>query len=213
MIKVKICGMTGGEDVRRACEYGADLVGFIFAEVSPRAVTAAAAKKLIRNVSPNTGKAGLFKDEDIEEVKRCVLSCGLDYVQLHGSESPGYCGELKETLLREGAVIGIIKTFKVKDSILGVPPAEYIHVDYYLFDTYHPKMMGGTGTTFDWSVLKDLKSDRPFFLAGGLTPQNVAAAVKTVRPYGVDVASGVEISPGKKDGEKVKEFIRNARNA
>ncbi|MCK4851778.1 MAG: phosphoribosylanthranilate isomerase [Candidatus Omnitrophica bacterium] len=213
MVRVKICGLTNAEDAVRSCQYGADLLGFIFAKGSPRTVEPDTAKGIIHQLPAHIGKTGLFKDTALDEVRECVLFCGLDHVQLHGDESPEYCAELKRTL--RGTVDGfrIIKTFKVKDRILGGPLDEYVDADYVLFDTFHPEMMGGTGSRFDWGVLKDFRSDMPFFLAGGLTPQNVAGAVRTVHPYGVDVASGVEISAGKKDENKLKEFIQNARNA
>jgi len=213
LVKVKICGLTNIEDALKACEYGADLLGFVFAEGSPRSVGPETVKDILEAIPKGVGKAGLFKDDTLEEVEKCVLSCGLDHIQLHGDESPAYCAELKETMRKEAKSISIIKTFKVKDKILGLPVEAYVEADYYLFDTFHENMMGGTGIKFDWSVVRDFKGDRPFFLAGGLNPLNVAEAVREVNPYGVDVSSGVEESAGKKDENKLKEFIQNAKNA
>ena len=213
MVKVKICGLTNREDAQKACEYGADLVGFLFAPESPRCISPDKAKDIIETLPDEVGKTGLFRDQDPEEVARYVLLCGLNYVQLHGDESPEYCRMLKESAESQGTKIKIIKTFKVKDKIIGISPVGYDAVDHYLFDTYHPEMMGGTGTRFDWNVLKGIEKDKSFFVAGGLDPDNVAEAIQMLRPYGVDVASGVERSVGKKDWDKIKEFILNAKNA
>jgi len=213
VVRVKICGLTNLEDAASACDHGADLVGFVFAEVSPRAVGAETVREIVSALPAGVGKAGLFKDSPLEEVAGAAVACGLDHIQLHGGESPEYCRELKEALSEKGLNVKIIKTFKVKDNILGRTPGDFDSADYYLFDTFHPDMMGGTGISFDWSVLEGFKWDRPFFLAGGLTPGNVAEAVRVVRPYGVDVSSGVEASTGKKDGVKIKEFIKNAKDA
>jgi len=211
MVKVKICGLTNVEDALKACEYGADLVGFLFAEESPRRISLDDAKNIIAELPAEVGKTGLFKDHDPGEVLRHVVSCGLNYVQLHGDEDPGYCVRLKKMFHDKGVSAGIIKTFKIREKLIGASPDGYAEVDYYLFDTYHPEMMGGTGISFDWDVLKNMKNKKPFFVAGGLNPENVACAVRILKPYGVDVASGVESSVGKKDLKKVKEFILNAK--
>lgn len=214
MVKIKICGLTNLEDALKACEYGADLLGFLFAPESPRYVDVELVKKIIKEIPRGIEKVGLFKDQVLDEVVKNVIDCGLSAVQLHGNESPEYCGDLIDRLEQEGRGIKVIKTFKVKYKILASMPLEaYEAADYYLFDTFHPKMMGGTGVKFDWEILKDFKGERPFFLAGGLTPCNVEEAIKKVRPYGVDVSSGVERTIGEKDGKKVKEFIQNAKNA
>jgi len=214
MVKIKICGLTNLEDALKACEYGADLLGFLFAPESPRYVDAELVKKIIKEIPRGVEKVGLFKDQALDEVVKNVMDCGLSAVQLHGNESPEYCGDLIDRLEQEGRGIKVIKTFKVKYKILASMPLEaYEAADYYLFDTFHPKMMGGTGVKFDWEILKDFKGERPFFLAGGLTPGNVEEAIKKVRPYGVDVSSGVERAIGEKDEKKVKEFIQNAKKA
>ncbi len=211
--KVKICGITNTEDALVACGAGADLVGFLFAEESPRFMEIHTVREIIDTLPESVGKVGLFKDKEMEKVKACVLNCGLDHVQLHGGESPEYCRKLKSELRGVGKEIKILKTFKVKDHILGEQPDTYEEADYYLFDTYHPQMMGGTGLKFDWNVLKDFRGSKPYFLAGGLNPENVAQAVSELRPFGVDVASGVEAFTGKKDSDKIKEFVRNAKEA
>jgi phosphoribosylanthranilate isomerase len=154
---------------------------------------------------------GLFKDEDIERVKETVTFCDLDCVQLHGDEAPSYCRELK-------AVTGVkmIKTFKVGRDIMlhgSFGLEDYAESDHLLFDTLMPDMPGGTGMRFNWDIVAGLREDmrNRSFVAGGLTPGNVANVISIIRPYGVDVSSGVEKSPGIKDDEKLKEFIKNAK--
>jgi phosphoribosylanthranilate isomerase len=210
-MKVKICGITNINDALFAVECGADFIGFLFAKESPRYIEPASAKGIIDMLPAGIGKVGLFKDTAKEEVVEQVKLSGIDHIQLHGSETPEYCTQIKRALLHEGIEIKIMKTFKVKDSVMGGPAENYFDADYYLFDTFHPKMMGGTGLKFNWKILKDLSWDRPVFIAGGLTPGNVAKAVSMLEPYGVDIASGVEKSVGKKDDLKIKEFIRNAK--
>ncbi len=212
MTKVKICGLTNDVDALLACEYGADLVGFLFAKESPRFIVPDEVRRITQILSADVSKVGLFKDHRLEEVKENVILCGLDHVQLHGDEDPAFCRELRKILKDDGRDVEIIKTFKVKDRILGILPVEYTDVDYYLFDTYHPEMMGGTGIRFDWDILNNVGNGKPFFIAGGLDPANVADAIRILRPYGVDTSSGVERSVGRKDKDKIKEFILNAKN-
>ncbi|MGB2601157.1 MAG: phosphoribosylanthranilate isomerase [Candidatus Omnitrophota bacterium] len=214
MVKVKICGITSFEDADKACEYGADFLGFIFVKGTPRCIDPFEASDIIQKLKErfdHVGMVGLFKDEDIVKVREVVSSCNLDHVQLHGGELPGYCRELK-------AVTGvkIIKAFKVDGDILSHGShriSDYADADYFVFDTYHPLVAGGTGVQFDWDALSGLNDDirGRSFVAGGLAPDNVAEAVRTVKPYGVDVSSGVEESPGKKDDKLLKEFIENAK--
>ncbi|RKY43140.1 MAG: N-(5'-phosphoribosyl)anthranilate isomerase [Candidatus Makaraimicrobium thalassicum] len=221
MVKVKICGLTNVKDASRACDYGADLLGFIFVKGTPRYVENI--RDIISDLPPEvknkTGRVGLFKDEELEEVARTVAGCDLDYVQLHGEERPDYCRALKNILRdRHNLSAKIIKTFKIRDRILPqgqYSPCDYEQADYFVFDTFHPEISGGTGRRFDWQVLikERERIKKPFFIAGGLTPENVASAVKTVRPYGVDVSSGVEDLPGEKDENLLKEFIENAKKA
>jgi len=206
MVKVKICGVTNLKDALKVQEYGADLIGFVFFRNSPRRIEARAAKNIIDNLSSDILKVGLFLDEDARVVKSTAEECGLDALQLHGNEDVAYCEHLK-------GKYKIIKSFKVKgeDSIKNVNV--FNNVDYYLFDTYLKGMPGGTGIAFEWSVLKGKTFKKPFFLAGGLNPGNVKKAITEVCPYCVDVASGVEKIPGKKDYKLIKEFITNAKNA
>ncbi len=221
MVKVKICGITNVEDALLAFEYGADLLGFIFVKGTPRYVENVSdiIKDLPAELKDKGGIAGVFRDEKPEVVVETVARCGLDHVQLHGEESPDYCRALKEALLEgHGPGVRIMKTFKVKEKILphgSCAFGDYEDADYFLFDTFHPGLPGGTGLRFDREALireKD-KIKKPFFIAGGLTPGNVSEAVRAVRPHGVDVSSGVERSPGKKGRDLLKEFIENAKNA
>ena len=215
MTKVKICGITNSEDAIKACEYGADLVGFIFVQGTPRAVDIDVVKKILVDIADKqVGKTGLFKDHDLKKVIEIISGSDLDHAQLHGNETPEYCEELKQSFA--GRDKKIIKTFKVKDKILlsgDFGLSAYDMVDYFIFDAYHPEMAGGTGERFNWDVLvkENENIHKPFFLAGGLTAENVSQAVRTVRPYGVDVSSGVEKAPGKKDENFLKEFIENAK--
>ncbi len=226
MVKVKICGVTNLEDARKACDYGADLIGFIFIGGTPRAVEGDAVRNIIMGLPGDcknrVGRVGLFRDMKLERIAEAVSFCDLDHVQLHGSETPGDCGSLRTILEQKyHRQVKIIKAFKVKERILPhghaaqkqYGPGDYDAADYFVFDTFHPDIPGGTGESFDWGVLireKD-RIKKPFFIAGGLRPENVSDAVKAVRPYGVDVSSGVEKSPGKKDEKLLKEFVENAK--
>ncbi|MFH1305407.1 MAG: phosphoribosylanthranilate isomerase [Candidatus Omnitrophota bacterium] len=219
MVKVKICGLTNLEDAKTAYDCGADLLGFVFIKGTPRTVKD---DRFVRDAckfgedEPKTPHfVGLFKNEDPKKIAKIVSRCGLNYVQLQGEESPGYCRRLRE-MLAPGA--GIIKAFRVGHEILRVAgkyiPGDY-SADYLVFDTYDPELAGGTGKGFDRKILAAVKEniDKPFFVAGGLTPANVAALIREVQPYGVDVSSGIERVPGKKDEKLLKEFIYNAKKA
>jgi phosphoribosylanthranilate isomerase len=215
MVKVKICGIKRLEDALVSCEYGADYLGLIFVEGTPRCINTGEAACLVRSLRLDFEKkvpvAGLFMDEDAEKVISAVVECGLDMVQLQGEETPEQCALIKE---RTGSYVA--KTFRMDKSgmISGkLSPRDYDGCDFFVFDTFHPEMAGGTGEVFDWKGLlsESANTKKPFFLAGGLCPGNVGSAVKTLRPYGVDVSSGVEMSPGKKDRKKLKEFIENAK--
>jgi phosphoribosylanthranilate isomerase len=205
MARVKICGLTNPGDAIKAYESGADFLGFIFFEGSPRRLDAEKARLIIRELPAGAIKVGLFLNQGMDTVRRAAEKCGLDLLQLHGDESPAYAGGLKKDFR-------IIKSFRVKDaSSLEKAQGGYEEADYYLFDTYVKGLAGGTGKTFDWDILSGRAFKRPIFLAGGLTPDNVREAIGRVSPYAVDVASGVEKSPGIKDHKLLKEFIKNAK--
>lgn len=204
MTKVKICGITELRDGLKAHELGADFLGFIFFEQSPRKMDPNHARVIIEDLPKEILKVGLFLDQDIKEVAEIAKKCHLDMLQLHGNEDPKYCSELKKDFK-------IAKTFRIENEKSLDKVNRYKDVDFYLFDTFVTGIPGGTGKTFDWNLLIGKKFDKPFFLAGGLNPVNVGEAVSKVQPYAVDVASGVEKAPGKKDYKRVKEFIENAK--
>ncbi|TGU72584.1 phosphoribosylanthranilate isomerase [Geomonas terrae] len=202
MTKVKICGITSVDDALMAVDAGADALGFVFFEKSPRYVNPEAAAGIIAKLPPLVQVVGLFVNADLDVVNRTADHCGLDIVQLHGEESPEFC-----TLVRRR----IMKAFRVRGPESLVPLPEF-HVAAYLLDAYSPNAHGGTGEVFDWECAIAAKEHGPIVLAGGLTPDNIAAAVTQVRPYGVDVSSGVEASPGLKDPDKVRRFIQLAKH-
>jgi len=203
-VKVKICGITNLPDGLAAAEAGADALGFVFYDQSPRQVSVEAAANLIRALPPFIIKVGVFVNAPEDLVVRAARECGLNLLQFHGDESPEYC-------LQFGLMS--MKAFRVRDaaSLQGV--RDY-PTDAWLFDAHTPDKLGGTGETFNWDLALEARAwGRPIFLAGGLTPENVAEAVRCARPYAVDVSSGVEASPGRKDPARVKAFIQAAKAA
>jgi phosphoribosylanthranilate isomerase len=202
MTWIKICGLTNVEDALAASSLGTDALGFIFAP-SQRRVTPALARDIIRRLSPPTFKVGVFVDEDIEIVRRIAGECHLDAVQLHGRETPEYCGQLP---------IPVIKAIRVKDaaSLEAIPLYPSFSI---LLDAFNPGQAGGTGKTFCWEVARQARETRNFILSGGLYPGNVRQAIHLLRPWGVDVCSGVEKIPGQKDQTKMLNFIKEAKAA
>ncbi len=197
MVKVKICGITNLEDAQAAIEYGADALGFVFAQ-SPRQVTPQQVYHIVALLPPFIAKVGVFVDSELGAVQETISACGLDLAQLHGSESPQYCQALFP---------GVIKSFRVKDrEFLSLLP-QYKALAY-LLDSYDVHQGGGTGYSFDWDIAREAKRYGPIVLAGGLTPENVRRAMNIVQPYAVDVSSGVEAKPGKKDFVKLAAFIK-----
>lgn len=203
-VKVKICGLTNAADALGAAEAGADLLGFVFYEQSPRHVPVAVAAAITRQVPAFVAKVGVFVDAPEELVRRALSECGLSVLQFHGNETPEFC-------IQFGVMS--MKAFRVRDAAsLDMLPA--YHTDAWLLDAYTAGQLGGTGATFNWELaIAARKLGRPVFLAGGLTPENVADAVRRVQPFGVDVSSGVESAPGRKDLQKVRAFITAAKQA
>ncbi len=200
MVKVKICGITNEEDALIATHMGADALGFIFAP-SPRRITPLKAKKIIEILPPFIEKVGVFVNEDISRVKEIAEFCQLSCLQFHGEESPEYCNQF---------TLKVIKSFSINNEV--PPNMTSYKADAYLLDTYSEIKKGGTGKIFNWDVaLKVKEFNIPLILSGGLTSDNVKEAVEKVKPYAVDVASGVEIWPGKKSEEKIRKFILNAK--
>jgi phosphoribosylanthranilate isomerase len=199
-VRVKICGITNLEDALLAASLGAHALGFIFYQKSPRAIRPEAAREIIRALPPLVLSVGVFVDEEAQVVREISERVGLDWVQLHGRESPEYCRSLGRRVL---------KGFRIKNEASLAFLSEYQNaVQAFLLDTYRPGTPGGTGETFDWEIARQARKYGPVILAGGLTPDNVAAALQTAKPQGVDVASGVEVSPGKKDPGKLKAFFQ-----
>ena len=207
-IRIKMCGTTSPEDAMAAVDAGVDALGFIFYEKSPRNVDPEVVRLIIEQLPPFVDTVGVFVDRDREEVEEIIRYCRLGYAQLHGKESPKYC----ERLARFAAPCQILKALRVGDHLRAGDIAPYSdYVTGFLLDTYHKNMMGGTGESFDWSIIERLAMKKPYILAGGLDADNVARAIKAVRPYAVDVNSGVEKSPGQKDHELITDFVNKVR--
>ena len=201
-VKVKICGMTQLKDAAFAVEQGADAVGFIFYNKSPRSVTMKAARDIILKLPPLVDTVGVFVNESVDRINKIANYCGLDLVQLHGEESPVFCRKIQRR---------VIKAFRVKD-LQSIKQLEKYSVSGYLLDTFSDNLHGGTGKIFDWNLALPAKKIGPVILAGGLTARNILQAIRQARPYGVDVCSGVEKLPGVKDPEKVRAFLKNIRS-
>jgi phosphoribosylanthranilate isomerase len=202
--KIKICGNTNSEDVKLAIDLKADFIGFIFTE-SKRKLSLEKANEIIQSAGPFPGYVGVFANQQKNEVESIAKALHLKSLQFHGDETSRYCQYFMEQGYR------VIKSFRVKDA-LSLKRLDEYNVSAFLFDTYSREQLGGTGSAFDWSVIEHKPYiQEKLFLAGGLTPQNVKEAIQKVRPYAVDVASGIEKSPGKKDPELLKQFISAVR--
>jgi len=189
--RIKICGMTNKAEVKRAVAAGVDALGFIFVKESPRYISPEDAREIISELPPFVDSVGVFMNEEAEVVDEIVHYCGLTVIQLHGDESPEYCQQMGGR---------VVKAFRVGPSTVAADLELYQEVVMaFLLDTYQPGVAGGTGKSFDWSLVEKLAPVRPVILAGGLAPDNIADAIKMVHPYGVDVNSGVETEPGRKD--------------
>ena len=202
MTRIKICGITNIDDALMAIDVGADALGFNFVPDTPRYFNdIKAAAKIIDQLPPFITTVGLFVNADSALIQAIADECHLDMLQLHGDESPQFC---------QGFNRRVVKAVRVKDESSFSLMSDY-RVSGYLLDTYVKGKMGGTGVAFDWRFAVKAKQYGQIILAGGLNPDNVGAAVQQVRPYGVDVSSGVEASPGRKDPVKVRAFIRNVK--
>lgn len=207
-VRIKMCGTTREEDVRAAVAAGVDGLGFIFVAASPRKVTPDQAARLIETLPPFIARVGVFRDATEEEIKYMVEYCGLTHVQLHGNESPTFCRRLRSW--RRG--LSVCKAVRIGPAAEPVDFRAYHDaVDSILLDTYVKGAAGGTGRSFDWSVVPTLKITRPLILAGGLHAGNVVAAIKAVRPYAIDINSGVEAAPGRKDHALLRQLVTTVR--
>ncbi len=204
MTRVKICGITTPEDALTAVDAGADALGFVFYQESPRHIFPEEAARIIALLPPFVEAVGLFVNEAPEVINQVARSCKLGLVQLHGDEPPDYCRKIEQR---------VMKAFRIRSMTCLDPIADY-RMSGCLLDAYSPAAYGGTGTSFNWEIAREavLRGQR-IVLAGGLTPDNVVEAIRFVCPWAVDVSSGVELSPGRKDPDKVRAFICNAKEA
>lgn len=206
MIKVKICGITSFEDALYAVEAGADAIGFIFWEKSPRYIEPTEALRIIKSLPPFVLTVGVFVNAPFDELRSIIVKTNIDCVQLHGDESPRMCQSVCESTRKR-----VIKAFRIRER-LDLDRLYGYKVDAHLLDTYREGVPGGTGETFDWDLAVEAKKERRIILSGGLNPENISKAIKLVRPYAVDVSSGVESRPGKKDPEKINRFMEQVRH-
>jgi phosphoribosylanthranilate isomerase len=205
--KVKICGLTTLEDARFVSGALADYLGFIFYPDSPRYIEPAKAGAII-NWLEGPGKVGVFVNQPLDDVNSIARQTGIDYIQLHGNESPDYCALVEKPIIKAFHVDSDTDPTKLESRI-----EPYLdQVEYLLFDTKSDTDWGGTGQTFDWSILDEISNDKPFFLSGGLNAKNVQEAIQTVQPYAVDLSSGLEESPGLKDFDKIELFFDKMRD-
>jgi phosphoribosylanthranilate isomerase len=206
-VRVKICGLTNLDDAAEAVRLGAWAIGLIHHEASPRSCSAEDAAEIGAAFRRKCEVVGVFVNPELDEVAKAVENAGLTMVQLNGEEGPSFCAE---TARRTG--VKVIKAVHVS-SAADIHAAEAFRTDYHLFDRASAGLWGGTGESFDWSLLGDRRSEIPAILAGGLRPDNVAEAIATAHPHAVDVASGVEAEPGRKDHAAMLAFFEAAQAA
>ena len=204
MTKIKICGITNKKDAIDAAGLGVDMLGFVFYKKSKRYVEPKTVSDIIDELPGSISKVGVFVDEDREKVSEIAEDCLLDILQFHGDESADYCALFRDSHK-------VIKAFRIKDKKSLKTINDY-DVDFYMLDTYSLLSKGGTGKSFDWKLIEGFEFLKPVILSGGLTAGNVAEAIKKISPYGVDVSSGVEKAPGKKDADLMKKFVEKARS-
>jgi phosphoribosylanthranilate isomerase len=201
--RIKICGITTAGDAEGAVEAGADALGFVFVPGTPRYICPDRAASIIAALPPLVAAVGVFVDQPLEEVLATVRTCRLGAVQLHGAEPAAYAQHLPTRVIKAVRVRGA----ESLDALAGYP------AQAFLLDAFVEGQPGGTGVAIPWAWAREAKRHGRIILSGGLRPETVAEAVRTVRPYGVDVSSGVERRPGVKDAEKVREFIAAVRRA
>jgi len=201
MIPTKICGITNLSDAQAAAVHGASAIGFIFYEKSSRAISIEDAKFIFRHLSNDISKVGVFVNHDKAFIEEAIRSVSLNIIQLHGDETPGFCNQFD---------VPVLKALRIKDKA-SLSVMDQYNVAGFLLDTFSTKQYGGTGETFDWSLLND-KLETPIILSGGLNPDNILDAIDSVNPAAIDVNSGVELSPGKKDHQKINLLFKNIKN-
>jgi phosphoribosylanthranilate isomerase len=203
MIRIKICGITSLEDAQLAVELGANALGFIFYSKSPRNVSIQAAANICAALPPFVSRVGVFVNEIEYTIEKVLQECGIDTLQFHGDEPPGFCQKFPAKS---------IKAFQLQNEESLRQISDY-DVDAWLLDSYSPDVRGGSGKVFNWDLAIEAKKlGKPIILSGGLTPDNVVSAVQKIQPYAIDVSSGVELSPGKKDADKLRAFFKACRS-
>lgn len=209
-MQVKICGITEVNQAQEIVSLGADLIGFICVEQSPRYITPEKIRAIADNLPTKTRKVGVFADHALSAIAQIVKQANLTTVQLHGQESPEFCHQLRQIVAPD---IKLIKAFRIKSAQTLDLTFDYLDcVDTLLLDAYHPKLLGGTGKTIPWQDLASFKPQLPWMLAGGLTPDNLTEALTGLQPDGIDLSSGVERSPGDKDLFQVAKLFRVINN-
>lgn len=201
MIPTKICGITNLSDAQAAAVHGAAAIGFIFYEKSSRAISIEDAKFISRHLSNDISKVGVFVNHDKAFIEEAIRSVSLNIIQLHGDETPGFCNQFD---------VPVFKAVRIKNEA-SLSVMDQYNVAGFLLDTFSNKQYGGTGETFDWSILNE-QIDTPIILSGGLNPDNILDAIDSVNPAAIDVNSGVELSPGKKDHQKINLLFENLKN-
>ncbi|MEH2425536.1 MAG: phosphoribosylanthranilate isomerase [Nostoc sp.] len=203
-MRVKICGITQPQQSIAIASLGATALGFMCVPTSPRYVTKSQIRAAVAQLPANIDTIGVFANASIPEISRIVVDSGLTGVQLHGDESPSFCDQLRQALPN----VEIIRAFRIRSLEHLDTAADYIkYVDTFLLDAYHPQQLGGTGKTLDWTMLEQFSPSCPWFLAGGLTADNIVEALSQVNPNGIDLSSGVEHAPGDKDLDKVAKLF------
>lgn len=205
-VKAKICGITNWADARRACAEGADFLGFNFYPLSPRYISTEKARRIVRRLPRKVEAVGVFVNEAEEKTLEIARTVGLKYLQLHGDETPTTTRSLQR-------FFPVIKAVRVRDSFRPAQLARFRHCAAILLDGFDRRRRGGTGKTFRWDIAKRAKKYGRIFLAGGLAPDNIAEAILAAQPYAVDVCSGVEAKPGKKDAARLSALMRAAAGA
>ncbi len=204
MVKVKICGITNWSDARRAVEAGADFLGFNFYRESSRYIAPAAARRIVQRLPEKVASVGVFVNEPEREMLAIARRVGLDYVQLHGDETADIVSRMRRSFR-------VIKAIRVRDSFRVAQLANFRRASSILLDGFDSRLRGGTGKSFDWKLAKSAGRKRQIFLAGGLTPENAAEAVLAAQPFAIDVCSGVESRPGKKDAARMRALVAAVR--
>ena len=201
MIPTKICGITNLSDAQAAAVHGASAIGFILYEKSSRVISIEDAKFISRHLSNDISKVGVFVNHDKAFIEEAIRSVSLNIIQLHGDETPGFCNQFD---------VPVFKAVRIKNEA-SLSVMDQYNVAGFLLDTFSNKQYGGTGETFDWSILNE-QIDTPIILSGGLNPDNILDAIDSVNPAAIDVNSGVELSPGKKDHQKINLLFENLKN-